>query len=271
MMDKLAFWRSDPYDELAEDLAGLRGDHDAIALLPYDDGTFFFKPCNFDKDLIGGQGGYETDDGDKIVLDGDGEPVKSLMGTDVILGIDPTEHAGAVEPIKSYVAQKNNLGEWLKVDTQGNLIDVGDALLPGPDNDLDVGPTESDMVMETAGEIADAQNIREELAIEKAVEKLEQQGEITKIYDFAPPASVSANGDEVEIEQADRVAVDQSKAVDLMPTTTSTTELNTALDKARMEEYEEGKLMKYFVYGMVSASLINTIFFGIVFLMFQFF
>jgi hypothetical protein len=246
---KLKFWQSDPHKTLVKGLERVRGDADAIALLPYDDGTFYMKPANFDKELIGGQGGYETEDGDKIVLDGGGEPVKSLLGIDVILAVDPTEHAAAVEPIKALIAHRNNLGEWLKVDKKGNIIEAGDGVELADDTaDIDVGP-EGTMVEEVA--------TNEQIAFDAAMAKLEKQGDVSKVYDIAPPAAPAmTDGGEVRMDEATHIAVDQSKAADLMPTTTSTTELNTALDKARMEEYEEGKLMKYFVYGAVFMSVI---------------
>lgn len=320
MFDKFKFWGSNPDVDVAEALQEKRGDADALALLPYDDGTFYLKPCNFDKELIGGQGGYETEDGDKIVLDGDGEPVKQLLGVDIILGIDPTEHAGAVEPVKAFMAQKNNIGEWLKVDRAGNIIEVGEALMPAPDSDVsldDVG-LEDTAVEDRADQIVAEQGIRKQQAMEHALEELEKDGEVTKVMDLAPPAApkltpevtgVEAdvepidveNGDgesggklgnllgdgsedeaatdggmalptvdtdgvdvewNVELEEATHIAVDQSKATDLMPTTTSTVELNTALDKARMEEYEEGRLMKYFAYGLAAGALISVVFGG---------
>jgi hypothetical protein len=174
-----------------------------------------------------------------------------LLGVDVLLAVDPTEHASAVDPIKATIAHKHNLGEWLKVDKKGNLIEIGDALMAtdgGPDVGLD-------------GTVVEQTAQKEQLSMDAALTKLEKDGEITKVMDIAPPAAPVLNGDgEVDIESATHIAVDQSKAADLMPTTTSTVELNTALDKARMEEYEEGKLLKYFVYGLIAGTLIVGIF-----------
>lgn len=258
MLEKLAFWRSDPYVELGEQLARIRGDADAVALLPYDDGTFFLKPANFDKDLIGGQGGYETDDGDKIALDGGGEPVKNLLGVDLLLAVDPTEHASAVDPIKATVAHKHNLGEWIKVDKKGNLIEIGDAMMQA-----DGGLPEPDLSETMVGEMA----MNENMALDAAQAKLEKEGMIRKVMDIAPPAAPVLDDDgDIDLEEATHIAVDQGKAADLMPTTTSTTELNTALDKARMEEYEEGRILKYFVYGLIAGSLLIGIF-GVVMLL----
>jgi hypothetical protein len=260
-------------DAIAEALRQKRGDADALAFLPYDDGTFYFKPCNFDKELIGGQGGYETVDGDKIVLDGGGEPVKSLFGVDVVLGVDPTEHAGAVEPIKALMAHKKDIGEWLRVDREGHVIEAGEALLPAPNSDIeidDIGPENSPVVQERAEDImSDGGIVRKEIAMERAIEELEREGMITRIFDLAPPSAPVMTDDGMELEQATHIAVDQSEGSDLMPTTTSTTELNTALDKARMEEYDEGKLLKYAGYGAAATFIGETVIVGLLFLLFQ--
>jgi hypothetical protein len=245
----------DPEQVLFQALQAIRGDADLVALLPYDDGTFYMKPANFDKELIGGQGGYETEDGDKIVLDGDGEPVKSLFGVDVLLAVDPTEHAGAVDPVKALMAQKNNMGEWIKVDRQGDVIEAGEALTPAPTSDVEVGP-EGTAVEAEAQQMMQEQGVPESVAMERALQKLEKEGEVTKVMDLAPMAAPVVDDEgNVGIEEASHIAVDQSKGADLMPTTTSTVELNTALDKARMEEYEEGRLTKYLVYGIVIGFL----------------
>jgi len=264
MFESIKFWQSDQegYDEVAEGLAQIRGDSDALILFPYDDGTYFLKPGEFDKDLIGGQGGYETPDEDKIVMDGDGSPKRNLLGTDVILACDPTEHAGAVEPMKSYVAQKRNIGEWVKVDTKGNVLDVGEALVDLKD-DIDVG---------LEGTAVEQKAMAEDMALETALKEMERNGQVRKLYDLAPPASAEVTDEgEVELEEATHVAVDQAKATDLMPKTTSTTELNTALDKARMEEYEEGKLLKYAMYGGTAVFIGMLVVTVAMFLLFQLF
>lgn len=367
----------DPYAGLADELAATLGDADALALLPYDDGTFFLKRAYFDKGLIGGLGGYETDDGDKIAVDGDGEAVRDLFGVPVLLACDPTEHAAAVDPIKALIAHKNNIGEWLRVDSKGNVVQVGPALEPAPSiataEDVDDAfkqasnhellasvfadydppdiseaeviqrledtpdaellaaidveveaeePTADELAAavaeyeetireyirrliqeEEAAKLVDAHEadireaIREHLeqpiqvqangmvgdggmvgrymqehpdkSFDEALADLADAGEISKLYDIAPPSQVVQEGGEVKLDAATHIAVDQSKAADLLPTTWDTTEINVALDKARMEEYEEGKLMKYFVYGMVAGGVGGLVFTIILFLMFQ--
>lgn len=349
-LGKLKFWgNSDPFEDLVDGLAAAKGDADALALLPYDDGTFFLKQANFDKDLIGGQGGYETPDGDKIVMDGDGQPVKDLFGVPMLLAVDPTEHAAAVDPIKALVAQKDNIGEWLRIDREGNLIQVGPALksaadsaifedpnsdehwtekaleydsvrkritemgvepaeaspeliqqaveqieaeaveaaqndeeetstvreyLPWEDqidDDVDIQPErvevniEDSVVGDKLREMGVEPDMASEEMLHAAMEELAKNDDLKKIYDIAPPAApVVTDGGHVEIEQATHYAVDQSKATDLIPKTTSTTELNTALDKARMEEHDEDKWKNIFIQGMIAGSVIAG-FFGLVF------
>ncbi len=255
------FFANDPYDDLADALADLRGDYDAIALLPYDDGTYWMKPANFDKALIGGQGGYETDDGDKIVLDGEGKPVREFLGVNIVSALDPTEHTGAVDHVKAHIAHKQDIGEWLKVDRRGNIIDVGEALVQADDSDVDVG-VEGSMVEERAGElVAENPELQEQMAYDRALTELETQGDVTKIMDIAPPSEVSVAADGgIKVEEATHIAVDMSKGADLMPKTTSTTELQTALDKARMEEHEPRSLQRDLVF--LTAGAVVAIVFG---------
>lgn len=327
LRDKLPFG-SDPMAELEEALFKLRGDADAIALLPYDDGTFFPKPANFDKTLIGGQGGYETDDGDKIVVDGEGEAIRSLFGVPVLLAVDPTEHAAAVDPIKALIAHKEDIGEWLRVDRDGNVVQAGPGIEPAPNpisgDELEeaveqirdeellelVGVDTADM---DAGDMAAAVGANEEeikaalretfehtadvdangivadgglagqmveqsggqIGFDEAMRQLAEAGKLSKIYDIAPPAApveyVSEDGTtEVAVEEATHIAVDQSKAADLLPKTTSTVELNTALDKARMEEHDAGAKMKFMIYGVLIGAVTVGITGIVMFLMYSF-
>lgn len=250
---------TNPQDKLVEGLAAIRGGADVVALLPYDDGTFFLKPAEFNKELIGGIGGYETEDGDKIVVDGSGEAVRSLFGVPMVLAVDPTEHAAAVDPIKALIAHKEEIGEWVRVDKKGNIVEAGSAVEAVGEVDV---AADGGMV----GELAQAEGV----SFDAAMAKLAQMGEVTKVYDIAPPSAVEVDEDgEWHVESATHIAVDQSKAANLMPTTFDTTELNTALDKARMEEHEEGKLMKWFIYGGISFSIVTILVVGIMFVMFS--
>lgn len=321
---------SDPTEQLVAGLDGILGDGDAIALLPYDDGTFYMKRAYFDKELIGGIGGFETDDGDKIAVDGAGEAVRSLFGVPVVLGVDPTEHAAAVDPIKAVVAHKDDIGEWVRVDRQGAVVQVGPALDPAPvinaaadaDEAFDVATDDElltlyydhydpreysarekrDLVdeheaaireqladiysddqpeLEANGMVGDGGMVTDfqeqahkerhsTMSFEEALRELAERGDVTKVYDIAPPAGMYLDPQgEARVEEATHIAVDQSKAADLLPTTWDTVELNTALDKARMEEHEEGKLMKYFVYGMVAMGVMALVLLIVMFLLFQ--
>jgi len=83
---------------------------------------------------------------------------------------------------------------------------------------------------------------------------------VTAGMDLAPMAAPVVDDEgNVGIEEASHIAVDQSKGADLMPTTTSTVELNTALDKARMEEYDQGRDVKHVVYGIVIGSVLTLL------------
>lgn len=311
-------WNPDPFEDFIDGLHDVQGDGDAIALLPYDDGTLYPKRAYFDKDLIGGIGGYETDDGDKIAVDGTGEAVRSLFGVDIVLGVDPTEHAAAVDPVKALIAHKNDIGEWIRVDKQGTVVQAGPAIEPAPTwpdaedadavyqdasaNELlrliypdgqhlewsdeekesaieehedtirerieatlqqsdEVAVNEHGMVGDggMAGELMQhsrADPETESMSFHEALAELAQRDAVTKVYDIAPPSSMVLDEDgEVQIDDATHIAVDQSKAAELLPTTFDTVELNTALDKARMEEHEEGKLMKYFTYGGIAGAV----------------
>jgi tetrahydromethanopterin S-methyltransferase subunit B len=257
--------------------------------------------------------------------------------------VDPTEHAAAVEPIKALVAQKENIGEWIRVDREGTIVEVGDAVKQAADAAIFADPDsdehwtakalEYDAVCEwieatgTAPEEASAELIEqavrhvEQQAAEQAQQdesgagprkylpwgddmaesgdypqpvdvdiaeslvgdklremgvepemasnemtqqvmaQLAEDGDLRKIYDIAPPAAPAVtDGGEVVIQEADRIAVDQSKAADLVPTPTNTTELQTAIDKARNEEYDEGKAKELITYGIIIGAVIGGIF-----------
>lgn len=343
LSDYVPGYNPDPYKKLVEGLDTALGDGDAIALLPYDDGTLYPKRAYFEKDLIGGIGGYETADGDKIAVDGTGEAVRSLFGVDIVLGVDPTEHAAAVDPIKALIAHKKDIGEWIRVDRRGDVVQIGPAMEPPP---VVVNAADVDEVMEEATDdellqtlnpdydaetfeaglreqyLADievepdlvtdkqiddyvdqqkaemvAQNIEtieqiveahiynervpdvspegivadggmvgefleqerqkgKSMTFDEALNELRQRGDVTTVFDIAPPAGMYLDDDgEVQVEEATHIAVDQSKAADLLPKKWDTVKLNTMIDKARMEEYEEGKFMKYLTYGIIIGAV----------------
>jgi hypothetical protein len=254
---------SSPVTDVAAALDEVRGDAEAIAFLPYDDGTFWMKPASYEKSLLGGKGGYETPDGDTIVADGEGVPTRELLGVPIITAADPAEHVGAVETVKAMIAEEANMGRWVKTDRENNVVAVGDALEPAPDSDVDPGPEGTAVetrAQELAGQHADRHGgvVDETQFYEQAMQELEAEGEITKIADLAPPAEV-VDG---EVEQATHVPVDISKATDLLPTTINNTELQTELDKARLEEFDEDVRSKYLVYGLIIGTILASVLMG---------
>lgn len=323
LSEYIPLYNPDPYEDLIAGLETVRGSGDAIALMPYDDGTFWPKPAYFDKELLGGIGGFETDDGDKIAVDGTGEAIRSLFGIDIVLAVDPTEHAGAVDPIKALVAHKHDIGEWIRVDRKGQTVQIGPAMEPPPfivdaddvedamaqasddellallfgqeydpeeydaDEKLELVATNDEAIKEriaagleqhetpsidSDGFVTDKGMVRdrvqetqedphqEQLGFTEALAELRANGDVSTVYDIAPPAGITANGNgELDIEQATHIAVDQSKAADLLPRKWDTTKLNTMMDKARMEEYDEGQLVQYFTYGIIVGAVISVV------------
>jgi len=241
------------------------GDADALLLIPYDDGTFYLKPGYYDKGLVGGIGGYETPDEDKFVVDGTGDAKRSLFGVPVTLAIDPSEHAGVVEPIKALIAEKDNLGEYVRVDRDDAVADLGNALELAANSD--VAPSQA--LQRELGKVGGDRH--------EALLTLAEKGELSKYYDLTPkrrltvndepddeqpdsaPEQVATDGGEAvtvdppavfDEERATGYIVDQSSAADLLPKKWTSEKLQVMQDKARMEEYDEGKLMKYAGYGI---------------------
>jgi hypothetical protein len=257
---------SDPWDDFAAAAATIvdAEDADAIALLPYSDGPIIPKPAIYDRDLLGGVGGYRTPDGDRIYVDGQGNGTYSLEGIDCVLGIDPTEHAAAADPLKAWVSHKTNIGEWIKVDREGNLIEAGEAVenlddtTPAMDQPLGngAGPSATgDAAAATDGghpslvhEHA-AENDIEDLAEAKA--QLEEAGLLHKLVDIAPPREANVEDGELQVEEASHVAVDVSAAADLLPKKTNTTEWQTMEEKARQEGRDQDKIREHIMMGFV--------------------
>ncbi len=88
--------------------------------------------------------------------------------------------------------------------------------------------------------------------LEEAKKQLEQEGMLQKIVDIAPPreAVIDEETGEVNIEQADHVAVDVTRAADLLPKKTNTTAWQTMEEKARQEGMDEEKFREQMVYGI---------------------
>lgn len=260
----------DPWEDIYDAAAAAvdDADADALALIPYSDGPLVPKPAIYDRELLGGKGGYRTPDGDRIYVDGQGNGKFSMGGVDVITAIDPTEHAAAADPLKAYVQHKKDIGEWIKVDREGNLIEAGEALknLNGETPAMDT--PKSAATAQTNGAVADGGMTSEVhrhaaesgLGLEEAKQELEKEGELHKIVDMAPPReAVVTDEGELEIEEATHVGVDTSAAADMLPKKTNTTAWQVMEEKARQEGMDEEKLMEYAGYGLLAGSAIGVI------------
>lgn len=255
-----------PWDEFAEATAKIvdAEDADAIAFIPYSDGPLIPKPAIYDRELLGGKGGYRTPDGERIYVDGQGNGKFSLQGVDVVLAIDPTEHAAAADPLKAYVAHENDLGRWIKVDREGTVVEAGDALASVDDVDEAMDqPIPSGTAAADGGYPSEVHRhaAEEGTPLEDAKQELESEGLLHKVVDLAPPREVHVDEEtgEVEVEEATHVAVDVSSAADLLPKKTNTTAWQVLEEKARQEGRDEKKLMQYFMYGMASGAAVAGI------------
>ena len=260
-------WESDPWDEFADATRAIKDSEnaDAIAFIAYSDGPLIPKPAIFDRELLGGKGGYRTPDGERIYVDGQGNGKFSLQGVDVIMAIDPTEHAAAADMLKAYIAHENDLGRWIKVDREGNLIEAGEALasVDGEIPAMDLSPEQAQQAATDGGYVSAVHKKAAEqgMELEDAKAELEQAGLLHKIVDIAPPreAVIDEETGEVDIEEATHVSVDVSKAADLLPKKTNTTAWQVLEEKAKQEGRDEDKLMEYFLYGAASGAAISGI------------
>lgn len=256
----------DPMDGFIEHAAAVVDDEDAdaLALLPYSDGPLMIKAAIYDKELLGGKGGYITPDGDRLYVDGQGNGKYSMGGVDVITAIDPTEHASAADPLKAYIAHKNNIGQWIKEDRKDNLIEAGEAL-----KNLDDSITPAMDIPKSEGVSADGgfvsevhQKAHEDgLSLKDAKAELEKAGLLHKIVDLAPPreAVIDEDTGEVNIEEATHVATDFSAAGELLPKKINTTDLQVQYEKAKQEGRDEEKLQEKLITGIVIGAAISGV------------
>lgn len=252
-------WGSEPWDDFAEAAAAIvdEEDADAIAFIPYSDGPLVPKPAIYDRELLGGKGGYRTPDGERIYVDGQGNGKFSLQGVDVILAIDPTEHAAGADPLKAHIAHEKDTGRWIKVDREGTVVEAGEAItnVDGTDPALETSLEASRQAVADGGQHASEVHKKaatEHMSLQEAAAALEQAGKLHKIVDIAPPreAVIDEETGEVRMEEATHVAVDVSDSANLLPKKTNTTEWQTMEEKARQEGRDEEKLMEYMVYGI---------------------
>jgi len=259
-------WRyrnsGDPWDQFADACHAIvdAEDADAIALIPYSDGPILPKPAIYDQDLLGGTGGYRTSDGEIIYVDGQGTGRFDLEGVPLITAIDPTQHAAAADPLKAWISHKKNIGEWIKVDREGNLIEAGEAVqsLDGTTPAMDRG---RDAAAADGGHPSEVHEHAHEngMALSDAKAALEEAGILQKIVDIAPPrdAVIDEETGEVEIEEATHVAIDTSSAADLLPKKTNTTDLQVMKDKARNEARDEERAKELLLTGAAVGGAIG--------------
>jgi hypothetical protein len=268
----------DPWDEFIDAAHHIveTEDADAIVLMPYSDGPLLPKPGIYDRELLGGKGGYRTPDGDRVYVDGQGNGSYSLGGVDVVLAIDPTEHAAAADPLKAWVTHKKDLGEWIKADREGNVIEAGEALqrLDGDPTAMDIDKQEAQQAVADGGDYPSQVHekaIEDGMTLEDAKAQLEQAGMLEKIVDLAPPREAVVDEDgEVHIEEATHAATPISKAADLLPKKTNTTAWQTMEEKARQEGMDEEKIKEHITYGLVLGAGIAGVLSGVFLLFFMF-
>lgn len=256
----------EPWDEFyaaAETIVDSE-DADAIALIPYSDGPLVPKPAIYDKELLGGKGGYRTPSGDRIYVDGQGNGTFSLGSVDVITAIDPTEHAAAADPLKSYIAHENDLGRWIKTDREGNVIEAGEGLAS---MDEDMTPamdvSKNDGVAADGGYVSEVHRHAHEgnMSLADAKKELESAGLLHKVVDMAPPreAVVDEGTGEVTVEESTHKAIDFSAAANLLPKKTNTTDWQTQYEKAKAEGRDEDKIRENITYGVMLGAAVAGI------------
>jgi hypothetical protein len=257
--------RGEPWDDFAAATADIvdSEDADAIAFIPYSDGPLVPKPAIYDRELLGGKGGYRTPDGERIYVDGQGNGKFSLQGVDVVLAIDPTEHAAAADPLKAYIAHQNDLGRWIKVDREGEIVEAGDALASMDDVTpaMDMSKAQAEQAIADGGAAPSAVHetaIREGMDLADAKEELEEAGLLHKVVDLAPPRAVDIDAEtgEIDVDEATHVAIDVSSAADLLPKKTNTTAWQTMEERARQEGMDWEERRKDIIMGVVIGGAI---------------
>lgn len=229
---------------------GLRAklsDHDALCQIPYGDNQMLLKPGSYESDCVGNLPGYVTPDGDRFIVDGVGEPVKYLGGVPVVLCIDPREHSAVLEPAKSMLWHKRELGEFVRVDREGRVVDVGDALAPAADED-------DAITAGGAGAGGDPAVADGGAVVDERVQA--NQGVYDALYDVRPPRVVDEDSGEV-IEEATGYVVRQSAAAEWLPDRWTNSEVKLQEEKAKNAVRDSAEIIKYIAYG--AAGMLVTI------------
>lgn len=208
------------------------GPGDAICLIPYGDGVLARKRGYYHKNLVGNLPGYETEDGDLFIMDGDGDPVFTLAGVPVVLCIDPSEAAAVMHPLKALIGQKADIGEYVRVDRDDQVVARGKALEPADGSDTDP-------------QVAD----ESPLAINQQAHD--------ELYDLRPPTRAAgtvddatvADGGVTVVEKATGFVVSANKAASLLPNPPTTRELKIMQQRERNAAFDSSEMVKYIGIG----------------------
>lgn len=230
-------------------------DADVLCAIPYSDDMMIYKRGYYDSALIGDLPGYETNDGDRFVVDGEGNAVHYLGGVPIVLCINPSEHIGVVEPIKALIANKRELGEYVRVDRDGREVEVGPALEKVDDEDGPTATAENGAQQAVAdGGVAAAGPVPENRDEPRT-------GVHDGLFDLTPPGVVDSDGN--VLERATGFVVSQRKAADLLPRKLPNRELKIMEDKARVAEHDENVLLKYVGIGAAAMFVVIVLILGL--------
>lgn len=228
--------------------AAMLEDGDALVLVPYSDGKLLPKRGYYNKHLVGNIAGYETTDGDLFVMDKTDNAELNLMGVPVVLAVNPSKHAGTVDLMKSLIAHKRKLGEWVRVDRNGDPVERGPAV-----KQLEPGEAAAD-----GGAVPVAAENPTEINYDV----------YDGIFDITPPREVKivdgkpltdADG-ELVTRAADGFIVNQSAAADLLPSRTTSSELKLMQQRERNAMADQNSTIWAIIYTAVGVSALWLLF-----------
>lgn len=230
---------------------GVLGDGDAIILVPYSDNQLLAKRGYYEKGLVGNHPGYTTADGDIYVAEGAvGDPVMYLFGLPVVLALNPSEHAAVIDPLKSLIAHKRDIGEFVRVDKEGQVLEVGPAVKPADEGGpVDIGEAEVADAAADGGAVPTASENPTHINYE--VEDA--------LFDLTPTKIVDPETGDV-VDQADGFVISQRKAADLIPSKTSSQEIKLMQQRERNAMADASERIKTLLIGAALASIMWLVF-----------